>query len=116
MHYAVFVAQFGGRRRSGLRFGEKRVYAALRVRVQHEKLAGVGACVAKQFEAIGLRAGKCLLVTKNDSGGIILELARADKSPARASFVCAGNGVLLRVSVKGRGRVLHDDVVVSPIL
>src|SRR5260370_1180438 len=65
---------------------------------------------------IRFRSGKSLLVAKNNAGGIIFELARADKAAPRAPLIRAGDGVLLRVSAKRSSRVLYDDVLVDPIL
>src|SRR6266436_9233193 len=71
--------------------------------------------MAKKFEPIGFWAGKSLLVAKNDTGGIIFELAHADEAAARATLVRARHKVLLRAAVKRRSRILRNNVVVDPI-
>src|SRR6266852_1053019 len=73
------------------------------------------AYMAKEFQAIRFWTGKSLFVAKNNTGRIILELARADKAAAHAALFGAWNGVLLSVAVKRKGRVLHDNVVADPI-
>jgi len=57
-----------------------------------------------------------LLVAKNNAGGIILELAGADKAAARAALVSAGNGVFLSVCVERIGGILHHNVIADPVL
>ena len=90
----VFVAH-GRRGRLGFGLGKDGVDAAVVVGVKHEKLAGVGASVAKELETVGLGAGERVLVPKNNTGGVIFKLAGADETAADAQRVGAGDGVFL---------------------
>ena len=106
----VLVVDFCGGRRGGFGFGENRVHAFLRIGVEHEELAGVGARVAKEFETIGFGAGEGVLVAEDNPGGIFFEFSRADEAAASAAFGSARHGEFLRVGVKGWSGVLHDDI------
>src|SRR4029077_15661923 len=115
MHHIVFVAHFGDGRGGGFDFAKDLVDAAFGVGIEHEELAGVGARVAQELEAVGLGTGERLLVTEDDAGGIVFELAGADEAAARALLAAAGHGVFLGVGVKrGRG-ILRDDIVANPM-
>ena len=76
MNYFVFVGEFANRSGGGLRFIENSLDALLRVGIQHEKLAGVHTRVAKQFEAVGFRAGESMFVAENNAGRIFLKPGR----------------------------------------
>src|SRR5690349_23697974 len=113
MDDAVFVGKLGGGSRGGFGFGENSVHALLRVGIEHEELAGVQASVAKEFEAVGFRAGESVFVAEDDSRGIVFELAGADEAAASALFGSAGDGELLGVSVKSGSGVLEEDAVAN---
>src|SRR5580765_2818985 len=116
MDYVVFVAEFGCGRGGGFRLGENGIAAAPGVGIEHKELAGVSASVAQKLEAVGFGAGKSLFVAKNDSGGVILELAGADETTASEAIVGARHRVFLRVAIKVRSGILHDDVVADPVV
>src|SRR6202030_2822786 len=82
---------------------------------QHEKLAGVEASLAKQFETARFGTGKRVLVAENDASGIFLEPARTDEAAARAGFAAAGNGEFLRVGVESWRGILQDDAITNPL-
>ena len=113
---AIFVSELGGGSGGGFGFCEDRIYAFLRIGIQHEELAGMGASVAEEFKAVGFGAGECKFVTEDNAGGIFLETSSADEAAASALFSCAGDGELLGVSVKGGSGILGDDVVANPFV
>src|SRR5258708_3106057 len=115
MNHAIFVGEFGNRSGGGLRFVENFFHLLLRIRIQHKKLAGVDASMAKQFETVGLGTGKRVFVAENDASGIFLEPACTNEAATRARFAAAGNGEFLRVGVESWRGILQDDAIANPL-
>src|SRR6266853_2827505 len=115
MNHAVFVGEFGNRNGGGLRFVENFLHLLLRIGIQHEKLAGVEASLAKQFETVGLGTGKRVFVAENDASGIFLEPACTDKAATRTRFAAARKGEFLRVGVESWRGILQDDAIANPL-
>src|ERR1700746_575174 len=116
VNHAIFVGEFGNWRGGGLRLVKNLFDALLWIGIQHEKLAGVHARMAKQFEAVGLWAGESMFVAENDAGGIFFEPACANEAAARALFGRSGNSELLRIGVESRGGILKDEVIANPLV
>src|ERR1700746_3231367 len=116
VNHAIFVGEFGHGSGGRLRFVENFFDALLWVGIQHKKLAGVRASVAKQFEAVGLWARECVFMAENDAGGIFFKPAYANKAAARAPFGSAGNGEFLRVGIESGRWILDDDVIANPLV
>src|SRR5437867_3238075 len=114
MDDAIFVAKLGVRRR-GFGLDEKFIHAPLGITIEHEELAGMCLRVAKELEAVGFGAGKRLFVAEDDTGGILFELAGANKTVTSATLFGSGYGVFLGVSVKRGRRILLQSAVAHPV-
>ena len=116
MNHAILVGKLACGRNGGFSFGEYRVNAFLRIRIKHKQLTGVCPSMSQEFEAVGFRSGKRVLVAKDDTGRIFLKPSSTDEATASASFRRTGDGELLRISVeRGRG-ILNNNVIANPFL
>src|SRR5258708_2378426 len=68
------------------------------------------------LKPVGFRTGKSVLVAEDDARRIIFELSCADKAPACAVLLSTRQGKFLRVGVKRRRGVLHENAVVNPAI
>src|SRR5260370_11738586 len=109
MNHAVFVGEFGNRSGGGLRFVENFFHLLLRIGIQHEKLSGVEASLAKQFETVGLGAGKRVFVAENNASGIVLEPACANEAATGTFFATSVHYELMRVGMESGCGLLQDD-------
>src|SRR5215470_666065 len=75
----------------------------------------MGARGPQQLEAIRFGLCQCLLVAKNNAGGIVLYPAESDEPTALHFLVSAWNSKPLRVNIDRRLRVLNEDALPSPI-
>src|SRR5689334_11984435 len=91
MNDIVFIADFRGRRGGGFDLGENSIHALFLVGIKQEELAGVSACIAEQFEAIGFWSGESVFMAEDHAGGILFELTGTDKAATRAAFRCTRN-------------------------
>ena len=86
VNHTIFVGELCCGRRSGFGFSEDGVDALLRIGIEHEELASVGASVAQEFEAIGFGSGERVFVAEDDAGGIFLETSGTDEAATDALF------------------------------
>ena len=86
------------------------------VGVEHVDLLAVGAGGLEEGEAVGLVLGEGLLVAIDDLVGVVVELAEGDEAAALADFVCAGDGVGLRVDVEGGLGLFFQDAFGAPVV
>ncbi len=115
MNHAVFVGEFGNRRGGGLRFVENFFHLLSRIRIQHKKLAGVEASLAKQFETVGFGTREGVFVAENNASGIFLEPACANEAATRTRFAAARNVEFLRVGVESWRGILQHDAIANPL-
>ena len=69
------------------------------ITVQHEDLTEVGTSGTKQVEAVTLGFGQCLLMTKDDFFGIVVETAGGDESAALDRLADAGDYEALGINI-----------------
>src|SRR5882724_9347153 len=115
VHHPVFIAHFRGRR--GGRFGlrQNSINASLRIGIQHEELPGMHFRVPQQLQAVRFRPGKRVFVPEDYPRGIFFQFSRADEAAARAAFFRSRHHIFLRVRIKRRSGILHDNMVANPI-
>ena len=113
MKHAVFVARLD--RRDGARPRRRARYRrGAGIVVQHEKLAGVRARVAEQFEAVDLGPGQRLFVAEDDASGVVFDAAQRDEALAGAALGAAWHGVLLRINIDAGRGIAEQDAVANP--
>src|SRR5947209_6208755 len=72
-------------------------------------------CGTQQIQSVGFWFREGLLVTKNDSGGIVLDTAQRDKpAPLRFPFP-SRHGEMLRVGVDRGLGILEENTLAAPI-
>src|SRR5258708_3477536 len=88
--------------------------------VHHEDLAEVGPVRAQQVQPVGLRLGQRLLVAEDDAGGIVLDPAKRNETPALGLLPASGsvsrNAKGLGITVDGRLRILSQNGCLAPVL
>ena len=92
------------------------VDGAVRVRVEHEKLAEMRAGVAQQFHAVALGTRQRLLVPVYDAGRVILDRAKPDEALAREALAGVGNRELLEVGEQARLGFARQNAGADPVL
>src|SRR5436190_943052 len=97
MHDTVFVRNLGVRWTRG---EDQTLHRLRRVAIQHEELAEAGARGAEQVQPVLLRTRECLLMAKDDTSLVILELDQGDETAPLQFVFAAGRAKALRVGIK----------------